>query len=820
MRNFIQDFRYGLRTLAAKPGFTIAAVIVLALGIGANTAVFSLVNAFLLKPIHVDKPQQLTGVYIRDTKKPDTYRAFSYPNYVDLRKGNAVFTSLMAHDLSMVGVQQGDTTRRVFADIVSSNYFSTLGVPLYKGRTFTANEEQAGRGAPVVIASYQFWRKQGADPDLVGKTLRVNGTLFTVVGIAAEGFSGTTAMFGGELYLPLGVYSLVMNDFESHGRPLAARDNHALIVVGRLRPGLSGKDADPQLAVVASQLASAYPAENKDQTFIARPLSRMSISTSPTDDNTLMVPAAILLSMAAVVLLIASLNIANMMLARGTARRREIAIRLAIGGQRRRIVQQLLTEGLLLSLIGGSAGIALASWSTALLIRSISQLGPIDPIYSGAPDVRVMAATLGFCVLSTMVFALGPAWKLSSPELATDLRESIAEEAGGARRLFSRRNVLVMGQLSLSLMMLVAAGLFVSSATRAAHVEPGFALDRGVLAEVDPSLAGYGEQRGRQIYADLLARLRRIPGIESVSLAATVPFGMMSEGRNIQLNGKTVPVRSNIVTADYFQTLGIPLLQGRAFQTTEPTHALIIDKLAASKLWPDANAVGRHVRLESEEAGKPAEDYEVVGVVGIIKERLIGGGLEPHAYLPFGRSYQANMQIHLKVTPGVDVMPAVRAEIRAVDERLPLLGLKTLRDHLDASFDLWVVRAGATMLAIFGVVALLLAVIGLYGVKAYTVARRTREIGIRMALGATSSDALNLILREGMMVTLVGLGVGMVLAVGLGKLLSGFLYEVHAVEPLVLLTAPVILTAVSLLASYLPARRAARVDPTTALRYE
>jgi putative ABC transport system permease protein len=295
---------------------------------------------------------------------------------------------------------------------------------------------------------------------------------------------------------------------------------------------------------------------------------------------------------------------------------------------------------------------------------------------------------------------------------------------------------------------------------------------------------------------------------------------MMSQGRNIQLNGKTIPARSNIVSADYFQTLGIPLLQGRAFQATEPTHALIIDKLAAARLWPDANAVGRHVRLESEEAGKPPEDYEVVGVVGNIRERLIGADWEPHAYLPFGRGYQADMQVHLKVTPGTDVMPAVRAAVRAVDERLPLLGLKTLRDHLDRSFDLWIVRTGATMLAIFGVVALLLAVIGLYGVKAYTVARRTREIGIRMALGASSADALKLILREGMQVTLVGVGVGLVLATLLGKLLSGFLYEVHAVEPIVLLAAPLVLTAVSLLACYLPARRAARIDPMIALRYE
>jgi hypothetical protein len=313
-----------------------------------------------------------------------------------------------------------------------------------------------------------------------------------------------------------------------------------------------------------------------------------------------------------------------------------------------------------------------------------------------------------------MLFSLGPAWKLSKPELVTDLKESAGEEvAGGARRLFARRNLLVMAQLSLSLMMLAAAGLFVRSAMRAADVEPGFSLSEEVLAEVDPSLAGYDETRGRRIYADLLTGLRRIPGVESASLAATVPFGMIARGRTIQVDTHTLPARFNIVSEDYFQTLSIPVLQGRTFQRSESAHAVILDKLAADKLWPNANAVGRHIKLSSEQAGKPADDLEVVGVVGNVQEQLLGGQAQPHAYMPFGREYQSNMLIHLKVAPQSNVMPAVRAEIGAVDERLPLLGLKTMRDHLDASLDIWIVRTGATMLAIFGVVALLLAVIGL-----------------------------------------------------------------------------------------------------------
>ena len=362
MDHLWQDLRYGVRTLISKPGFTAVAVVVLSLGIGANTAIFSLVNAFLLKPLYIKNPSELVGCYSRDTKKPDNYRAFSYLNYVDLREKNLVFSSLMAHNMAMVGVAEGDTTRRVFADVVSSNFFSMFGVPLFQGRTFTDAEERPGSNSTVAIVSYSYWKKTG-DPNLLGKTIRINGRLFTIVGIAPEGFTGTTALISSELYVPLGAYELVMNDFEGHGKPLQARDNYNLILIGRLRPGMTAQQADAQLAVVASQLEKAYPAENKNQTFMTSPLSRLSISTSPTNDNELRTPAILLLSMAGVVLLIASLNLANMMLARGTARRKEIAIRLAIGGGRGRIVRQLFTEGLILSVLGGMAGLVIAAWS-------------------------------------------------------------------------------------------------------------------------------------------------------------------------------------------------------------------------------------------------------------------------------------------------------------------------------------------------------------------------------------------------------------------------------------------------------------------------
>ena len=847
MKNLLRDVRFGARMLRKNLGFTCAAVTVLALGIGANTAVFSLVNAFLLKPLLIQTPTAIVGCYSRDTRNSN-YRAFSYPDYVDLREDRSVFSSLLAHNFAMVGLSEdaGDTTRRVFADIVSSNYFSTFGVPLSQGRAFTPEEERPASAVPVTIVSYTYWKKNGADPQVLGKPLRINGRIYTVIGVTANGFTGTAALISPELYVPLGVYELVMNDFEGHGRPLAARDNHALILVGRLRPGITQKSADASLATVASQLAKAYPEDDKDQTFIVRPLSRLAISTQPTTDSGLIVPAALLLSVAAVVLFIASLNVANMMLARGTTRRREVAIRLALGGSRADILRQLLVEGLLLALAGGAAGLALAFWCTGALVRSMARLAPLDIVYAAGPDLRVLLATIGFCVLSTIVFGLGPAWNLSRRNLLADLKTGDRSDFQPGRfrgvflrRTFSRRNLLVMGQISLSLMLLSAAGLFIRSSVQAARLEPGFRVPGEILAEVDASLAGYKEARGREVYRALVDRLQATPGVESVSLAATVPFGMISLGKTVQRSGDApssasgtttgIECRYNVVSSDYFQTLQIPLQRGRGFSAQDAsasTHPVaILDQAAAEFLWPGGEAVGKNVRLDSGGGNEPALDAEVVGVVADVQEGVTGTRWPPHVYVPFGQVYQSDMQIHIRVAvlprqAEARLLETVRGQIRSVDPNLPVLAFKTLRTHVESSFDLWVVRTGARIFTIFGVVALLLAAIGLYGVRAYNVAMRTREIGIRMALGARASDAVRMMLCEGIILLGIGAGVGLLLSLAVGKALSGLLYRVDSFDPIVLIAAPTLLAIISLVACYIPARRAARLDPMVALRDE
>ena len=840
MKNLLRDLRFGARMLHKNFGFTCAAVTVLALGIGANSAIFSLVNAFLLKPLVMQNAAAIVGCYSRDAHKPD-YRGFSYPDYADLREDGSVFSSLTAHNLAMVGLSAGDSTRRVFADIVSANYFATFGVPLSQGRAFTPEEERPASAVPVAIVSYSYWKRNGSDPQTLGKTLQINGRTYSIIGVTAEGFTGTTALISPELYLPLGVYELVVNDFEGHGRPLAARDNHALILVGRLRPGVTQKSADASLATVASQLAKAYPENDKDQTFIVRPLSRGGISTQPTTDSGLLVPAALLLSVAAVVLLIASLNVANMMLARGTARRREVAIRLAMGGSRADILRQLLVEGLLLALAGGAAGLALAFWCTGALVRSMAHLAPLDIVYTAGPDVRVLLATIGFCMLSTIVFALGPAWNLSRRNLVADLKSGDRSDfqPGRLRGVFSRRNLLVMGQISLSLMLLSAAGLFIRSSVQAARLEPGFQVHGEILAEVDASLAGYNEARGREVYRALLDRLQSTPGVESVSLAATVPFGMVSLDKTVQRSGDApsspsgtpsgIESRYNVVSSDYFQTLQIPLQRGRAFSAQDASASAhpvaIVDQAAAQSLWPNGEALGKSVRLTSSGGDEPALDAEVVGVVANVQEGVTGTRWPPHIYVPFGQAYESDMQIHIRTAPlppqaEAQLLETVRSQIRSVDPHLPVLTLKTMRAHVESSFDLWIVRTGARIFTIFGAVALLLAAIGLYGVRAYNVAMRTREIGIRMALGARASDAVRMMLREGIILLGIGAGVGLLLSLAVGKVLSSFLYRVDSFDPIVLIAAPALLAVISLVACYIPARRAAHLNPMAALRDE
>ncbi len=833
------DLRYALRSFARTPGFTAVAVLVLAIGIGANSSMFTVVNALLFKPLP-GQAGELVGLFSRDRTRPDTYRAFSYPNYADIREQTGdLFDGLLAHTFAMVGITEGDATRRAFVSVVSANYFDTTGVRLAAGRPFTREEERPGARTPVAIVGYDRWRDAGFDPAFLGSTVRVNAIDFTVVGVAPPGFTGTMALVAPQMWLPLGVFDEVVNDmFKNRGTGLGDRANHGLNVAGRLRAGVDHAVATERLDALARQLEAEHPAANEDQTLLVHELSRMSTSTDPRTDSGMAVASALLMAIAGVVLVIACLNIANMLLARGHGRRREMAIRLAVGGARTRIVRQLLTESFLLALAGSAAGLAIAYWSTRLFFGTLATILPLTLAFDSAPDVNILMATTGVAVAATVVFGLGPALRISRADLVHDLKSSSAADARSRSRA-GARNVLVVGQIALSLALLCTGGLFARAALAAAAADPGFSYDRLLLASVDPALGGYDDVRGRTLLRETLDRVRAIPGVEAAGFASTVPFGEFHEGMPVERVGAetATPAQGRspvyrIVGADYFRALGLSMVRGCEFTAGEEESAdaprvAVIDERLAGRLFPDEEPIGQLIRVVRGErataASNDGEPMEIVGIAPPLRDTLFDREPVPHLYVPSGRHYRSGMHVHARLATAnaeADVLGAIRRELTALDARFPLLDLMPMRRFHDRSLELWVVRAGGNIVTSLGLLALLLAVIGVYGVKSYVVSQRTREIGIRMAVGARPRDVLWLVLRDGLRLTLAGLAVGTPLAVIAGLGLSRLLYEVSPLDPIVFIAAPFTLAAAALLAAWLPARRAARVAPVTALRTE
>jgi predicted permease len=594
-------------------------------------------------------------------------------------------------------------------------------------------------------------------------------------------------------------------------------------------------------------------------------VSRNSVSNDPSTGSGIKSIAPLLLGMALVVLLVACLNLANMLLARGTARRKEIAIRLALGGSRWRIVRQLLTEGFVLALLGGAGGLVLGLWSSDLLVGSMRKLMPLDIVWMSGPSPAILAATFGFCLIGTLMFALGPALKISRSALVTDLKEHAGEDVVRRRWKFLPRNPLVVLQIAFSLALLTAAALFIRGAGKAASIDTGLKPGASYLLEIDASLAGYEPKRAQELYRNLNERLAALPGVEHASISSVVPFGMFELDRKVQragvhprsdskpataAEGLAFKAAWNSVGADYFSTVGLPVVRGRAFTEAEATQpgpkVAIIDEALARKLWPDGGALGQRIQYAGENAPsaqgsggahiggsadlsdkeKQEETIEIVGIVPTTRHELFekeepGGAI----YLPFASGFQSDVSYFVRfrsLASGNEAITAdlLRRTVREVDPSIPIISLRTFAQYLDSNLDLWIVRAGATLFSIFGGLALGLAVVGLYGVKAYSVARRTREIGIRMALGAQPGMVLRLILREGSVMLLSGIALGLLLAAAAGKILSGILYQVSTLDPIAFTAAPVLLAAAALVATWLPARRAARLNPVEALRYE
>ncbi|HME00017.1 MAG TPA: ABC transporter permease [Terriglobia bacterium] len=870
LEDFAKDLRFAFRTLAKSPGFTAVAVLTLSLGIGANTAIFTIVHDFLFSPRPYPNEAQVAQVYTQDRKHPSRFRAFSYPTYADIREQSAiraVFSGALAHNSAMVSIGEGGTSRRTFVSLVSSNYFRTLEVPLAQGRDFLPEEEKPGSAAPVVIASYLYWKSTGFDPQLVGKTIRVNERPFTVVGIAPEDFSGTMMIFGPELYFPLGDYDLLTNGSSAEvKRTLEQRDSYALLIVGRLKPGVTAATAGAALLTVAANLERALPVEQKDQTFIIRPLPRLDTGPYPADETSLTTLGLMLSSLAVIVLFVACLNLAGVLLARGLARRKEIAIRLALGGGRGRIVRQLLTEGLVVSLAGGAGGFLIGLFFSQWIAASLSAHMPVAAVLREGIDPAVIVATLAFCALAVLSFALGPALKLTRPDLITDLKEQAGEDASPRRRWWRVRNPLVVAQVALSLGLITAAGLFIRGALKAGSVETGFKTDSTILIEADASLGGYEPARSLQLYRTACDRLAALPGVQAASVASTVPFGLYTMNRPVQRAGaKPAPdshpataaeglaynVRWSSVGADYFAAMGLPLERGREFtkveaETPGAPPVAIVDEVLAKKLWPEGDALGQRIEWAestaptapggagsgimgaSDDIARRAQDppsIEIVGIVPATRWEMFQSQVGGQIYVPYAQDYRSSVFFQVRTAPralGADaaLFSLLRREVRSAAPGVPVFNVKTFRQHFNDNMQLWVVRSGAEMVSLFGGLALVLAVVGVYGVVAYGVARRTREIGIRTALGARPATVLRMILREGLVMTLGGAVPGMLLALGLGRVFSGVLYQVSPVDPVAFTLAPAVLVGTALFACWLPARRAARLDPLVALRTE
>jgi putative ABC transport system permease protein len=846
----MQDFKFALRQLLKTPGFTTVAVLTLALAIGVNSAIFALINGVVLKPVVPVRPAEVVNVFTARQNASHDYRQFSYNEYRELREnGGNVFGDVAALEFAVAGIGRDHEMRRSFAFLTSENYFPMMGVQPFRGRFYNAEECKPNSNMAVVVSSYGFWKRNGGRDNFVGSTLHINGQPYTVIGIAPERFSGANALIAPDIWVPLGVRSQLgsaFGDSETMHDVLNPK-NYTFNLTARLRSGLTIEAARARLAVLAQRLNTIQPdgSEGARELQIQTP-SRFSLSTQPEDDGPITLIATLLMAMAGAVLLIACLNLANMLLARGTSRSKEIAVRLAVGASRWQIVRQLLCEGFLLAVCGGVIGLILSAWCNDLLLQQLrSLLASVNFsfVVKLRPDVAVLAATFLFCLVATMLFSLGPALKATKADLVKDLKEQVGEPAriGRLSRFFAPRHISVMAQIALSLMLLFAAGLFFRGALAAAGLNPGFVARGDLVSEFDFTLIKKTPADSRRLIFDMVRRVRELPGVTASAIGTMLPYADFTTARRVLRTKDTMPndpkasdpsVNSlfTAITPGYCEALGIKLLKGRDFTQNEcenkdARRVAIIDEEMAKKLFPNEDPVGQHIRYTQPPKDGSPNDMEIVGVVSKHRHNVQSDSLVCRLFVPLAQGYSGQTYLHVRLNTQdrhaiVAFMPALRQTLRQLDPDLPLLQMTPYVDLMEKSPDLWIIKLGATLFGAFGAIALILAVVGVYGVKAYAVACRTREIGIRMALGAHRRNVFALIMRQGALQTALAVGAGLLLALGAGRVLARILYQVSPTDPLALVSATFMLAAAALLACFFPASRATRVNPMTALRTE
>ena len=814
-----QDVRYSVRTLMKMPAFTVAAIVSLAIGIGANTTIFTLLNTLFLNPLPVARPSELVAVLTvasRNATQFGNLLPLSYPNLRDFRERNSVLTDVAGYSPPLpLALTTGQEPQRVFAQLVTGNYFDVLGVRPAAGRFFAPEEDRTPGTHPVAVIGYGLWQRRFAGrPDAIGLTIALNRLSFTIVGVAPEGFKGVTSMFGPELWLPA-MMSAQLQPRQS-GSWLDERAAIVFSTAGRLKPGVTIAQAEANLQTIARALEQEYPEPNTGRSVTVMPLIEATIF--PGMRGLLMLAGGVLMTIVGLVLVIACSNVANLLLARAAARRQELAMRIALGATRLRLMRQLVTESVVLGTAGGALGFVLGIWGRDLL-WSARPAVVANNFVELKIDTHVLAFTLILSLVTGVVFGVVPALRASRTDLVGALKLEPLFAAG--RRRLSPANALVVGQVAFSLVSLITAALFLRSLQRAHAVDLGYETGQVAVVSVNLAQGGYDEVRGRQFARDVRDRVALVPGISTVSWSTNLPL-WANLYRRISIEGREPARQADAPLAiavtidlDYFKVLGLGVTRGRDFTDADRERSMpvaIVNERMAERYWPNQDPVGRTFRFDSEAVAR-----HVVGVVKTLKYQTLGETPQPAVYLPLRQSYADGLVLYVRSTGDPShAIGTVQRELRAMDAQVPLENAASVDEVIDQS--LWMVKIAAGLLAVFGALALVLASVGLYGLVAYSVNQRRRELGVRMALGAGRGDVLRLVLRDGLSLVLVGIAGGVGLSLLVSRAMASLLLGVKGSDPVSLAGASLLLAGVAFIGSYLPARRASRFDPLMALR--
>jgi predicted permease len=830
IENLFQDVRYGLRMLRKNASFTVVAVLTLALGIGANTAIFSLGNVFMFRPLPVKDADRLTVVAAQYRANADPEQ-LSYPDYLDYRKQADVFSDMTFYDLNLAGLGYREHADRIIMAYVPSNFFTMLGIRPALGRLIAPGQGDEPKTGPVVVLGHSYWMSRfDGDPSVIGRSVNLDGQMVTVIGVVPKEFHGPYNVVELQAYVPVGMIGIESR----HSSFFTDRHDAELRVLATLRPGVTPKQAEAALNVIAQRLAKEYP--QVDQGQIARVIPERLARPEPAVENYMPMVTTIFLVMVGLVLLVACFNVANLLLARAAAREREIAVRAALGASRVRLIRQMLTESILLAIAGAVGGALVGNW----VIRGLEKLRPLGDFALNLAftfDWRVFSYVAGIALASGILAGLAPALRISRTNLNDTLREGGRGLVGETRRHWLRDG-LVVAQVAGSLIVLVAAGLFTRSLTNAESIDLGYDPNHVLNLNLDPKLQGYDQARAETFFRELLTRAKALPGVESASLAFSIPLGYYSDGSSVYPEGQTTPQGKrapsggiNCVSPDYFSTMRMKILEGRAFteaDTSTSQRVAIVNETMAKRLWPRQDAVGQRFRTGALEgpfkSGSQTGSDSWLTVVGVVRDAKLQSLTDSPGnfyYVPETQNYKSAhvLQLRTSASPLSLVVP-IESLVRDLDPNLPLYDVMTMERAMSGANGYFLFQVGAAFAASLGALGLLLAVVGVYGVVSYAASQRHHEIGIRMALGAPRRSVLGLVIHQAVFLVGAGIAAGVLAGLAVSRILASLLLGVPPYDPVTFISVSALMLAVALVACYIPARRASRLDPMVALRCE